>query len=370
MFKNKLLLLCSLIVTGFLSSNVMTAQAMVNSLPVDVSIDANGQTGNITITPDEPLTVTVKATAYPTFAPLEPMDWWVITSTPFGLFSYDVNTRGFTEGFASAGQVPLLNDGKPLVVLDQVHLPLGSYHLYFGADLQANGALDVSAGYTQLNIEVVPTQTNVIRYLSNFKDDIDGWVGGFADLPVDADNDTYELTFGYETLPAELDMTGSAPMLQGHNRSDDLFMFMKRAITGLKPNTNYQAIFTIDVASNAPIGAIGIGGATGEAVYLKAGVSVTDPILINNEGNWQISLDKGNQSVGGTDMMVLGDIAVETENEQYKLKTLTNPEPFKFTTDSTGMIWLVIGTDSGFEGLTRLYYPSIKATFAEIIAPQ
>ncbi|EIJ42180.1 hypothetical protein BegalDRAFT_1283 [Beggiatoa alba B18LD] len=365
MFRPKHFFKYGLVMLGLLLSHATVSQAMVNSLPVDLSLEANGQSNQITITPDEPLTVTISATALPTFTVLQPMDWWIVTSTPFGLFSYDGNTRGFVEGLALAEQVPLINDGKSLKVLDQVHLPLGSYRLYFGADLQANGALDTSLGYVQLNVDVVPTQAKTIRYLSNFKDDVDGWIGGFADLPVDADLEIYELAFGYETLPADLELSGSAPMLQGHNRSDDLFMFMKRAVSGLKPNTSYYAMFTIDVASNAAAGSMGIGGAPGEAVYLKAGVSITDPLLINTEGYWQISIDKGNQAVGGTNMVLLGNVAVETEEDKYKVKTLSNSEPFEFTTDSTGMIWLVIGSDSGFEGFTRLYYPDIKVTFEE-----
>jgi hypothetical protein len=33
-------------------------------------------------------------------------------------------------------------------------------------------------------------------------------------------------------------------------------------------------------------------------------------------------------------------------------------------TDSSGSLWLVFGTDSGFEGLTELWYTHLTAAFA------
>ena len=40
-------------------------------------------------------------------------------------------------------------------------------------------------------------------------------------------------------------------------------------------------------------------------------------------------------------------------------RTHRHPEPV--TTDQSGTLWLLIGTDSGFEGTTSLYYASIVA---------
>ena len=37
--------------------------------------------------------------------------------------------------------------------------------------------------------------------------------------------------------------------------------------------------------------------------------------------------------------------------------------PFIFTTDHTGEAWLIIGTDSGFEAETALYYSSVTVDF-------
>ena len=95
----------------------------------------------------------------------------------------------------------------------------------------------------------------------DFEDDEQDWVTGFADLPADYDPLIYELDSGWGELPSGLE--GNAIYLSGHNRSDDLFMFLKVQVEALKPNTTYQVEFTIDIASNTPEGMMGIGGSPG-----------------------------------------------------------------------------------------------------------
>ena len=65
----------------------------------------------------------------------------------------------------------------------------------------------------------------------NFDEGDEGWTAGFADLPVDYDQDIYELGSGHRALPSGL--TGSGMYLQGHNRSDDLFMYLTRRVGGV-----------------------------------------------------------------------------------------------------------------------------------------
>ena len=60
-------------------------------------------------------------------------------------------------------------------------------------------------------------------YEYDFGSDAEGWTFGFADLPVDFDQSIFELDHGHRPLPDGLE--GSGVYVQGHNRSDDLFMF-------------------------------------------------------------------------------------------------------------------------------------------------
>jgi len=204
-----------------------------------------------------------------------------------------------------------------------------------------------------------------------FNENQQGWITGFADLPADYDPAFYELDSGWSELPSGLE--GNAIYLSGHNHSDDLFMFLKVQIDGLKPDTSYQVHFSIDLASNTPEGMMGIGGSPGESVYVKAGATTNEPEVIEADDGWlRINIDKGNQASEGEDMINLGTLANPNidlntfTGEEYALMTLDNQDrTFTVTTDNAGVVWVIAGTDSGFEGPTAVYYDRVNITFAE-----
>ncbi len=158
-----------------------------------------------------------------------------------------------------------------------------------------------------------------------------------------------------------------AQYMSGNNPSDDLFMFMKRKITGLQPNTTYQVTFVVEFASIYPTNAFGVGGPPGEGVTMKAGLTLIEPdtMIIMKGGPYVVmNIDKGNQSTPGVDMDTIGHVGVSDTTTVYTLKTNDNiGHPFTFKTDQTGEAWLIIGTDSGFEAETALYYSSIIVDF-------
>ena len=218
-----------------------------------------------------------------------------------------------------------------------------------------------------------PTEVPVtpVELTYTFEQDEEGWITGFADLPADYDEDLYQLESEWRELPSGLE--GYGIYMQGHNRSDDLFMFLKVRVEGLQPNTTYQVVFTIDLATNIPEGMMGIGGSPGESVYVKAGVTLVEPEVIEDSDGWlRMNIDKGNQASEGEDMINLGNLAnpnldPETATgEEYAVKTLDNQrQPFEVTTDEDGVLWFIAGTDSGFEGLTTVYYDVIHIVLSK-----
>lgn len=203
-----------------------------------------------------------------------------------------------------------------------------------------------------------------------FQRDAEGWTVGFADLPVDHDQSTFDLLSGYRALPEGLD--GGGIYVQGHNRSDDLCMFLKRQVGGLRPNTRYEVTVSLDLATDVPPGRVGIGGSPGESVFVKAGASAVEPITIeDSNGYLRMNIDKGNQSRGGADMMVLGHVAhPDAAGGTYRIKTLGNEgRAFSAETDAEGQLWLIVGTDSGFEGLSTFYYARITYELAALALP-
>jgi hypothetical protein len=118
----------------------------------------------------------------------------------------------------------------------------------------------------------------------NFANGASGWQAGFADYST-VQEESMELDPGIKSLPSELG-SGTGFMIQGHNRSDDLFMFLKRRLgssDGLRANRSYQVAFRIVFGSNAQTGCFGVGGPPGEAVFLKAGAVAQEPLVVLNQ---------------------------------------------------------------------------------------
>ena len=185
-----------------------------------------------------------------------------------------------------------------------------------------------------------------------------GFVAGFADYPQNPDID-YQLTSSWQARPSNLG-GASALFISGVNHSDDLFMYWKKQLTGLPPNTSVVLTMEIELASKYAEGLVGVGGAPGEGVTVKAGAVPFEPqaVVEPRLGEWRMNLDKGNQAEGGADMSVIGNVAKPNdENENYvPLLRHQHGQPLTVTTASDGSLWLIFGTDSGFEAETALYY--------------
>jgi hypothetical protein len=202
----------------------------------------------------------------------------------------------------------------------------------------------------------------------DFSDGAQGWAAQFADYPP-GDDAFYELASGYRRLPAPLN-TRSGFFISGNNHSDDLFMYLKRQVTGFEANTNYQVSFIVNFATDVPTGCGGVGGSPGESVFVKAGASTVEPTSDLDQLGWlRMNIDKGNQSQGGVNALVIGNVANSTLCEQnirrYEIKQLRSPRSLLVTTDGAGSAWLFVGTDSGFEAVTSLYYTRITAEFSK-----
>lgn len=163
------------------------------------------------------------------------------------------------------------------------------------------------------------------------------WSAGFADYsPLNRDMD---LQSGIRPLPPEVG-TGMGFFISGNNRSDDLFMFLTRLVTALKgivPNRRYEVAFRNLLAADA---------------------------------HYRLNLDKGNQATGGPAGTVAGNISTGSSNcsdgAPFQTIERVHKHTFDVTSDAGGNLWLLIGTDSGFEGRTSLYYQSITATLTPV----
>jgi hypothetical protein len=225
--------------------------------------------------------------------------------------------------------------------------------------------------YARVNGQVVATDGKLVLH-SDFSRGSKSWLAGFSDYGLTTGD--LRLLAELRGVPDELSSAREGLYLQSMNRSDDLFMFLKKNVStadGLRPNQAYQVSFDIRFASNAPTGCSGAGGSPGESVYLKAGAVVNEPVaLLGSAGDVGLNADKGQQSQSGRDATVLGNIAngQPCQGDAFPYVRVRNKytQSHEVRTDDRGSLWLLVGTDSGFEGLTGLYYESITVKLSPL----
>lgn len=193
-----------------------------------------------------------------------------------------------------------------------------------------------------------------------------GWEADFADYPVGEDA-FYMLEADDRPLPEPLGPSRSGLFIAGTNHSDDLWMQYKAEVT-LPANRALLVRFDVEIATNAPSGCAGVGGSPGEGVTVKAGASVTEPDReVDGQGIWRLTVDKGQQTSGGADVAIIGDLSSSRtcdEAPRWELKDLGGS--MMLTTDSTGRAWLFVGTDSGYEARSEVYYTRFRVTFEPV----
>lgn len=203
-----------------------------------------------------------------------------------------------------------------------------------------------------------------VTFVSEFNNGADQWIAGFSDYPVD-DNEIYQLVSGIQEIPEQGGQQGY--LTGGMNRSDDLFMYLKREVTGLVPNTRYSLTTKSVFWSEAGDVCFGIGGSPGGSVFMKIGASEVEPV----QADYYMNIDIGHQSNGGVDAKPVGNISIEglsCYGGEFGTKevALSSDMNVEIISSAEGSAWVIIGSDSGYEGQTHLYYESVAVTLTPI----
>jgi hypothetical protein len=198
----------------------------------------------------------------------------------------------------------------------------------------------------------------------DFSQDIQGWNYGFAEYPAGPDDSTYyELKFGYGTDPAG----AKAIMLSGNNRNSTLFMFLKRKVSDLTPNTIYTLTFNVTFIPNgATEGLTATQIASEDNVFLKVGATAIEPKAVIDRDRFVMNIDKGVLDESGNDMVTVGDIHSPSGPAMPITKTNSTYTdfPLRVKSNSKGELWLIVGTDSGATGKTTLFYSKVFVTLS------
>lgn len=163
------------------------------------------------------------------------------------------------------------------------------------------------------------------------------------------------------------------------NYSDDIKGFIKKKITGLNVNSQFQVDFNVSILSNISEYCGGAGGSPGANVMVKASLLLEEPVKQTESyyiydvlyQNYVISIDDGQS--GGDDVVVLGSIGLFIEctqesidNPVWEIKPLTNNDNFIFTSDSDGEAWVYVSIDSGSEGPSSFYLTEVELSIQEL----
>ena len=155
-------------------------------------------------------------------------------------------------------------------------------------------------------------------------------------------------------------------------------MFLKRRLTaadGVVAGQTYQITFTLVFASNAQSGCGGVGGPPGEGVAMKAGASPAEPqpllttIAAPLSFNWfRMNVDKSGIAASRVSDIANG-IPCNLSSQPYVSLERHHQHTSLVNANSNGELWLLVGTDSGYEAMTAIYYQRIDVTLTPINPP-
>lgn len=207
-----------------------------------------------------------------------------------------------------------------------------------------------------------PKPPAALQLSADFNQSVEGWTSDSADYSADDKPDSVI----FEQRALEAPLSGKGIYVAGHNRSDDLFLFIKKQFSGFAPSTSYKVSFSVKFATDTASGCVGVGGAPGESVYVIGGASPVEPkAVLTKDGRNELNIDKGNQAESGKAAHVLGNIANSTPEckaTKYESKTVKSAEALTVQSDANGKMWVLVGLDSGFESGSHVYYQSIGVT--------
>ena len=215
-------------------------------------------------------------------------------------------------------------------------------------------SIAVLAAATSLLSTVAAAENETKSINFNFTEGDAGFVPIFADYPIsDNSHEFYELKSELSDIPIE--NAGKGLFISGNNHSDDLFMGYYKELSGFAPGTPLVADISFKLATNVDGGLIGIGGSPGSSVFVKCGITAKKPDSVKNGNMYYLNLDKGNQGADGKDMKIVGTIEKQETLYPDKFEFNSYNTVIEVTPDESGNAYLIIGTDSGFEGTTSYY---------------
>lgn len=204
--------------------------------------------------------------------------------------------------------------------------------------------------------------------------EIGRWEAVFADYDAATRDDGLEGEAGV-VVPGSGGVAGFR--LSGNNHADDLYMGMRRKVAGLRGVALYTLEYSVRLWTNTGEGCLGVGGSPGDSVYIKVGAASVRPApepAGDGQAVWTFppAVDKGNQAAGGPAGSVAGTAAngqngpCGNDGDPYTAIEYNGvTHPFTVGSNKYGELWLLVGSDSGFEGNTTIFWERVDVTLRQ-----
>ena len=189
------------------------------------------------------------------------------------------------------------------------------------------------------------------------------WSGDYADYKV-KDSSQVWFQFDRTKVPEATGSDRQSVFLSGNNLSENLFLFIKKKITGLTPNTDYTIAFDVELTCDA-------GHLSGDSIRLKAGATMVEPKKTLQGEFMRMNIDKGPSDSNGNDMIIIGTIDTSVNNAGWQeygsiQSGISSPQGLYVTakTNASGDVWLILGIESQREGTISVYITKAIITFS------
>jgi len=207
-----------------------------------------------------------------------------------------------------------------------------------------------------------------------FAEDAEGWEAQFSEYEPGLE-DSLKLSFAHDNFMATESIGEVTAVVQsGYATNSDLFMYIKRQISGFKPNTPYTVVFKLELFAQLNEDFSGDLTDDHNGSFLKASVYTEEPdtLIVDDDDNPGkkiviTNFEKGNDRTTGPNMAMIGKLE-HTSVDEAPLLLIGSSEGDDLlgTTDSEGKMWMMIGVDTNQPIYQSIFYSFIGIEFREI----
>ncbi|MGX5852614.1 hypothetical protein ACWKW6_03185 [Dyadobacter jiangsuensis] len=224
-------------------------------------------------------------------------------------------------------------------------------------------AIAAAAGLWSCNEDSLDASITVDSNFQSGAGGENGWIAGYAGYASTADSSQLDTVAATALLPRGLDTTQYGFRILSRYSKGNMFSYIKKRVTGFKPNKPYEMTLQVDLATKYTASAVV------DKVTFKSGVSTKEPLTTKlTSGVYAFNLDKGTGTQVGKDVLLSGSIAsTNLDTRYYTLLRYSNDgQPVTVTANDNGELWFYAGTDSDYKDTTIFYFDRIIARFKEL----